>query len=148
MFSFGDSSLLLSLGLTVSFETHLVSVLPGREVGSSLGTVRTMTGFAEPTTLASGTGKSTHFSVFVNGVDDPVDAWIVSDFRVVGIDQNHFVVFHGGVLVDPVRVQHAQIRVFPSHLFLRRTLQVAFELQVIDTLVLGFTVDHTTVILT
>jgi len=103
---------------------------------------------ADSASLASGTGESSHFAVLVDGVDDPVDAGVVADLLVAGIDEDDFVVLHGGVLVDPVRVENTKVGVSASGLLFRNVLQVALEFEVVDTLVLGLTEDHTTVILT
>ena len=102
---------------------------------------------SQSTSLASGTGESSHFAVLVYGVDDPVDVWIVADLRVAGVDTDHFVVFHGGVLVDPVRVEDAEVGVLASDLFFGNGLEVALEFQVVNTLMLWLTPNHTTVIL-
>jgi len=126
----------------------LVASEPGRLPGSSHSSVGTVSSLADSTSLASGTGESSHFAVLVDGVDDPVDAGVVADLLVAGIDEDDFVVLHGGVLVDPVRVENTKVGVSASGLLFRNVLQVALEFEVVDTLVLGLTEDHTTVILT
>ena len=103
---------------------------------------------AKTARLAPSAGKTTHFSVLVNGVDDPVDAGVVADLLVRRIDQNNFIVLHGCVLVDPVGVQDTHIRVLSSDLFFGNTLQITFKLELVDTLMLGLTEHHTTMILT
>ncbi len=45
----------------------------------------------------------------MNRVDDPVDAGITSDGLVLGVDQNDLKVLVGGLLVDPVRVEEAEV---------------------------------------
>ena len=45
-----------------------------------------------------------------------------------GIDEDDFVVLHGGVLVDPVRVEDAEVGVLASDLLLGDGLKVALEL--------------------
>lgn len=106
-----------------------------------------MTLFAETTALASGRREASHFAVLVDRPADPVGAGIVADLLVVGIDENDFVVLHGRVLVHPVRVEDAQIGVLAADLFFRDALQVAFEFEMVDTLVLGFTEHHTAMVL-
>jgi len=102
---------------------------------------------AESTSLASSAGKSTHFAVLVDGVDDPVDTGVVADLLVVGVDTDDFVVFHGRVLVDPVRVENAKVGVSASGLLFGDGLKIALELKVVDTLMLGLTENHTSVVL-
>lgn len=85
--------------------------------------------------------------MLVDWVDDPVNTRIIANLLVSSIDHNDFVVLHGSVLVDPVRVQDTQVGVTASSLFLGNRLKVALELQLVNTLVLGLTEDHTTVIL-
>jgi len=123
-----------------------VPVNPGSALTTTLDVVGTMTTLSETTSLPSSTGKSTAFSVLVHRVYDPVDARIVADLNVGWINEDHFVILHGGILVDPVRVEHAQVAEFTSHLLFRHRLQVALEFDLVDTLVLGLTVDHTTVV--
>lgn len=65
-----------------------------------------MTTLAQTASLTSCTGETTHFAVLMHGVADPLDAGIVPDFLVVGINQNDFVILLSRVLVDPVRVEN------------------------------------------
>ena len=83
--------------LTVSAERNLVPALPSGSPGSSNGLVEPVSLSKRPG-LSSGRGETPHFSVLVNGVDDPVDAGIVSDDLVGRIDENNLVVFVGRVL--------------------------------------------------
>lgn len=53
------------------------------------------------------------------------------------------VVFEGGVLVDPVRVQHAHVRELSAHALLSHGPKVAHSLDLVDTVVLGLTCGHT-----
>ena len=103
---------------------------------------------AKTTGLAPSTGESTAFAVLVYRVDDPVDARIITDLLVRRINHDDFIVFHGGILVNPVRVQDTQVAVPASCLFLSDGLKVALKLELVNTLMLGLTEDHTTVILT
>ena len=86
--------------------------------------------------------------MFVNRVNDPVDSWVVADLRVSRINENDFVVFHGRILVNPVGVQDPQVGVNSSNLFFSNALKIAFKLELVDTLMLGLTPHHTTVVLT
>ena len=134
--------------LTVTLELLHVPVEPGSTRTSSLDVVGTVSTLAKTTGLASSTGKSAAFPALVHGVDDPVDTGIVTDLGVGWIYKDDFVILHGGVLVDPVRVKNTQIAKFTSDLLLSNILEVTVELQMVDTLVLGLTEDHTTVVRT
>jgi len=115
-------------------------------VTSSLDIVGAVSALAQTASLTSGAGEAAALPVLVHGVDDPVDTRIVSDLRVIGVDHNNLVVLHGGVLVDPVRVQNTEVGILAPYLLLGYGLQVAVEFEVVDTLVLGLTEDHTTVV--
>ena len=106
-----------------------------------------MSPLAKSTSLASGTGESTALAVLVDRVDDPVDARIVADLLVVWVNHDHFVVLHGGVLVDPIGVQNTQVAVPASCFLFGNGLKVTLELELVDTLMLGLTEHHTTVVL-
>jgi len=143
----GSNSKKLRNSLTVSLEAESVVALPRSSERSSNNSIGTVSGLAKTTSLASGTGESAAFAVFVDRVDDPVDARIVADLLVGRINHDDFIVFHSSVLVDPVRVQNTQVAVAASSLLFGHRLKVTFELELVDTLVLWLTKDHTTVIL-
>jgi len=83
---------------------------------------------AQTARLATGTGEATALAVLVDGVDDPVDAGVVADLGMRWVDEDDFVVLHGGVLVDPVRVEDSEVGVLASDLLLSDGLKVALEL--------------------
>ena len=134
--------------LTVTLEPGDVAVEPGGAVGAALDAVGAVSLLAEAAGLAAGGGEAAALAVLVDGVDDPVDAGVVADLGVAGIDEDDLVVLHGGVLVDPVGVEDAEVGVLAAGLLLGDGLEVALELEVVDTLVLGLTPDHTTMVLT
>lgn len=133
--------------LTVALELGDVAVEPGGAVGAALDAVGAVSLLAEAAGLAAGGGEAAALAVLVDGVDDPVDAGVVADLGVAGIDEDDLVVLHGGVLVDPVGVEDAEVGVLAAGLLLGDGLEVALELEVVDTLVLGLTPDHTAVVL-
>ena len=45
----------------------------------------------------------------MNGVDNPVDARILADGLVLGVDEDDFEVLVGRVLIDPVRVEDSEV---------------------------------------
>jgi hypothetical protein len=82
----------------------------------------------------------------MHGVYNPVNTGIVPDLLMRRIDQNNFVILHSGILIDPVGVQDTQVGKFASRLLLGNTLLVTLSLNLSNTLILGLTVHHTTVI--
>ena len=60
--------------------------------------------FVETAGLLAGRCEATEFAVLVDGVDDPVDARIAANGGVLGINEDHFEVLVGAVLVNPIRV--------------------------------------------
>jgi len=125
-------TLLLSC-LTVSLKTHTIAIEPGRTVGSTLDAMGTVSLLAQTTSLAAGTGQTAHLTVLVT--HNPVDARVIADLLVAGVDEDDFVVLLGSILVDPVRVEDTEVGVTASDLFFSDALQVAFEFKVVDTLV-------------
>jgi len=84
--------------------------------------------------LASG-GKTTGLAVLVNWVDDPVDAGILADSLVLGVDEDDLEVLVGGVLVDPVRVEDAEVGAAAADTLLGGGLEGSLVLQLVDTLI-------------
>mmetsp|Transcript_34505 Transcript_34505/g.72648 ORF Transcript_34505/g.72648 Transcript_34505/m.72648 type:complete len:209 (+) Transcript_34505:116-742(+) len=132
--------------LTVTLEALHVPVEPGCTGTSSLDVVGAVTTLSQTTALPPGTGKSSAFPVLVHGIHDPVDAGIITDLHMRRINQNDFVIFHGRILVHPVRVEDTQVAKFAANLLLRNRLKIALELNLVNTLVLGLTKYHTTVV--
>jgi hypothetical protein len=87
--------------------------------------------------LLAGGGEAAGLAVLVDGVDDPVDAGVDADGLVLGVDEDDLVVLVGRVLVDPVRVQDAQVGALLADTALGGRLEGALVLQLVDTLVGG-----------
>jgi hypothetical protein len=109
--------------------------LPGLPPAS--GGVVVLVSTAETTALLAGGGKSTALAVLVDGLDDPVDTGIAADGLVLGVDENDLVVLVGRVLVDPVRVEDAQVGAAASDTLLSGRLERTLVLELVDTLVGG-----------
>jgi hypothetical protein len=109
--------------------------LPGLPPAS--GGVVVLVSTAETTALLAGGGKSTALAVLVDGLDDPVDTGIAADGLVLGVDENDLVVLVGRVLVDPVRVEDAQVSAAASDTLLSGRLERTLVLELVDTLVGG-----------
>lgn len=95
------------MNLTVAAEGDLLAVVVGSAAGRLeavvLGTLANTAG------LLAGSGKAAKLAVLVDGVDDPVDAGIVADGGVLGINHDDFEVLVGSIGVDPVGVQDTQV---------------------------------------
>jgi hypothetical protein len=97
----------LSTRLAVAPEGEGVVPLPG--LPSARSSVVVLVSTTKTTALLAGGGKTTALAVLVDGLDDPVDTGIAADGLVLGVDEDDFVVLVGRVLVDPVRVEDAQV---------------------------------------
>lgn len=69
---------------------------------------------------------------------DPVDARVAADGLVLRVDKDDLVVLVGRVLVDPVRVEDAQIGATAANTLLSSGPQGTLVLQLVDTHVGGF----------
>jgi hypothetical protein len=119
--------------LTVAPEGEGVVPLPGLPPAGS-GVVE-LVSTAETTALLAGGGETTSLAVLVDGLDDPVDARIAADGLVLGVDADDFVVLVGRVLVDPVRVEDAEVGAAAADTLLSGGLEGALVLELVDTLV-------------
>jgi hypothetical protein len=79
----------------------------------------------------------------VNWVNDPVDSWVFADSLVAWVDENHFVVFVGRVLVDPVRVENSQVGAAATNSLFGGGAKRSLVLELVDTLVGGLAVGGT-----
>ena len=107
--------------LPVAPQGEGVVLLPGLSA-AGLGLVVAVA-LVETTGLLAGGGETAGLAVLVDGVDDPVDAGILADGLVLGVDEDHLVVLVGRVLVDPVRVQDAQVGAAAADTLLGRGLE-------------------------
>lgn len=129
---------------------RLVSVSPqGQSVVLLPSVTTTSLGLGEQVTLVDTSGllssssKTSGLSVLVHRVDDPVVSWVSSDGVVRWVHQDDFVVLVGGVLVDPVGVQHSQVAGSSTNSLLGGDSQGLLVLQLLDTLVGWLTVSST-----
>ena len=98
---------------------------------------------ADSAGLLSGGGEATELTVLVDGVADPVDAGVVADDLVHGVDQDDLKVPVGRILVDPVRVEHAEVSAPAASTALGNGTQSAGGLDGTHTLVGGLTDNGT-----
>jgi hypothetical protein len=73
----------------------------------------------------------------VDRVDDPVDAGVAADGLVLGVDEDDLVVLVGRVLVDPVRVEDAEVGAAAADALLGSGLERTLVLELVHTLVGG-----------
>jgi len=104
-----------------------------------------MTTTTQASVLASSRCESAHFPVFHRWPGDPVDPGIASDGLVTRIDKYDLVIFERGILSNPVRVQNTKISASPSNTLLSDAPVILSEFELVDTLILGFSVDDTIV---
>ena len=62
---------------------------------------------------------------------------------MTGIYKNNLIIFVNTILIDPVRIQNAQVATTATNTFLCDTPQASLELEVIDTLTNGFAIGST-----
>lgn len=139
----GLEATLSTKGLTVSAENLGVEALPGGAVRTTDGAVGTVALDAKTPVVLASRGQATALSVLVDSLGDPVDARIVADSHVVRIDQDDLEVLVGGILVDPVGVQHTEVGSDAANTLLGNRAKVADELELVDTVVLGLAIDNT-----
>jgi len=86
--------------------------------------------------------------MLVHGVDNPVNPRVPTNLGMARVNKNNLIVLHSSILVNPIRIQNSQVRILPSDLLLSHRLQISLEFQMVDTLMLGLTKHHTTMVLT
>lgn len=62
---------------------------------------------------------------------------------MIGIDKDNFKVLIRGILIDPIRVEHAKVSTFATCTLLSYGAFVALELKLSDTLMLRLTILNT-----
>jgi len=131
---------------TLSFSTYPLPVSPERQgvlplpglSPSGLGVVVSVT-LVETTRLLASGSETTHLAVLVDRSHDPVDAGILADSLVLGVDEDNLEVLVGRVLVDPVGVEDAEVGAATTDTLFGNGAKRALELELVDTLVGGLT---------
>ena len=98
--------------------------------------LRVTNSFSKSSVFPSGCSQSSLFSMFVDSITDPVDLGIVTNCFMERIDADHFKVFEGRILSNPIRAQNSQC--FGNSLSnssLSNCLKVSNRLELIDTLI-------------
>merc|ERR1712187_851309 len=94
--------------LTVTPEGKGVVLLPHGALGRP-GLGCTVTLLVESAVLLAGSGQTVQLTMLVDGVHDPVDTRILADDGVGSVDHDNLVIFVGGILVQPVGAENAQV---------------------------------------
>lgn len=97
----------------------------------------------ETTALLASGGQTTELSVLHCSSADPVDSRVIANSIVGGIDEDNLEILVSSVLIDPVGVEHTEATASTANTLLGDRAEVALELDLIDTLVLGLSVDDT-----
>eukprot|EP00699_Malawimonas_sp_californiana_P000810 EC714357.1.p3 GENE.EC714357.1~~EC714357.1.p3 ORF type:complete len:93 (-),score=20.31 EC714357.1:180-458(-) len=77
--------------------------------------------------LAAGRGETAELAMLHDRLADPVDAGIGTDGGVAGVHEDDLEPLVGCVLVDPVRVEHAQRAQAATNALLSNRPQVALD---------------------
>jgi len=129
-----------ALAVTLKFEG--VARLPVSTTRTTNELVSTVSGLAKSAVVAPSRSQTPLFAVLVHRVANPVDARIFTNGGVLRINQNHLVVFVCLILVHPVRVKNAKVAALAANALLSDSAQVTSSLLLVDTLVLGLTIDN------
>ena len=126
----------------VSPELLGVAALPvGAARGAGLG--GGVTALEHTAGLLSAGGESALLAVTLLGGADPVDAGVASDGLVGGIDHDDLEELEGGVLTDPVGVEHAEVGAESADALLSNVLVGLGLLELGNALVAGLAENGT-----
>ena len=89
----------------------------------------------------TGGGETSELSVGLLTGADPVDAGVVSDSGVVGVDHDDFVEFVRSILSNPVGVEDSEVRALAANTLFSGRLVSSLLLELADTLVDGLSED-------
>ena len=93
---------------------------------------------AQPSRLLARSREPARLAMLVHRVNDPIDTGVAPDGFVLGVNEDDFVVLVRAILVDPVRVQDAQIGAASAYTLFCCRLQRALVLELVDSLVCRF----------
>jgi hypothetical protein len=126
--------------LSVPLEVEGVVPLPGLPPAG--GRLVVAVALPEAAGLLAGGREPAGLAVLVDGLDDPVDARVAADGLVLGVDEDDLKVLVGRVLVDPVRVQDAQVSAAASNTLLGGGLERPLVLELVHSLVGGLACER------
>uniref|UniRef100_A0A8C8DL75 Uncharacterized protein n=1 Tax=Oryzias sinensis TaxID=183150 RepID=A0A8C8DL75_9TELE len=84
---------------------------------------------AQTSALLSCRCQPAHLPVLVHGLCDPLGVRVASDGLVEGVDQDHLKELVGGVLPNPVGVEHSQGSAVTTSTLLKKGREAALALQ-------------------
>lgn len=116
-------SLIINKSLSPPVQLEGVLCEPACTARASLG-VGVANTTAQTTMSASSSSLSTQLTVLVRGIAYPVNRRISTDVVMVGIEEDGFIIFEGGVLGNPIAVQQAQAPQPTAHTFLQETISL------------------------
>jgi hypothetical protein len=128
--------------LPVATERHAVVSLPrGATRWPGLGVQVSLS--LEATVFAASSCETAQFAVLVHSLADPVDAGVVADRLVGGVDHNNLEVLVYGILIYPVRVQDTKAAALTANTLFCHSSQISHGLELRDTLIDGLAIDDT-----
>ena len=98
---------------------------------------------SESSVSLSNGGKTSAFSVFVFIGSNPVDSSVSSNGFVEWVNEDDFVEFVCAILTNPVRVEDSKVSASLSYSVFSDSSVGSAWLELVDTLVNGFTVNDT-----
>ena len=101
------------------------------------------TSSVQTSALSASGSQTSHFTVLVSVVDDPVNSRVVADGSVHRVNHDDLEPLVDRVLTNPVRVQHAQRTALAAGSLLGDGSKVSNKLLLSDTGVLGLSVVDT-----
>jgi len=125
--------------LTVAAEAESVVPFPGGQLGG----VVVAAAFSETTVMFSNAGETTSLPALVHRLGDPVNPRVAANGFVIGVYEDDLIIFVDTVLVNPIRVQDSQVTATPANALFRNTPQSSLGLEVVHTLMDGFTIGGT-----
>merc|ERR1719215_420615 len=128
--------------LSESPELNQVTTLPVG-TGGRTGLGGSVSLVTETTMLTTSTGKTTRFTMLVDGPADPVDTRITTDGLVHWVNEDNLEVLVQGIRVDPVAVKHTETTTVTTNTAFGDVSQVLGVLQLVYTSSLGLTVADT-----
>jgi len=132
-----------STRLTVTAERQVLAPLPVATCTGTLDLVGTVSTLAETTASATGRSQATQLAMLVNRLCQPVDSGVIADDSVLRVHKDDLEILVYTILVYPVGVEHPEVSTFAANAFLCCAPKRSLELELVNTMVLGLTVNDT-----
>lgn len=135
---------------TTHRSTHRLTVAPEREgvvplprLAAAGRRLVVAVALAETARLLAGGGEAAGFAVLVDGLCDPVDTRVAADGLVLGVDKDDLEVLIRRVLVDPVRVEDAEVGAAAADALFGGGFERALVFELVHSLVGGLAICGT-----